>query len=236
VRLRSRHPVGIDEAVVAAVVAERLPDGRLMPKVESPKAVAARVGERTVTAERLGKALGARWKGVANEQAALAAKAIVLDRLVQGADMAEAQPAATGTPRPGASCTPRPDPRHAVPEPGRREGHPRDAGGDEGPGRAKESSTGRRACVRQVTVAARPRRSAGGAADRGRHRPARASALDRRLQDAGGDRGWQTPKETEEPEAALLGKPGDVPGPTAAPEGSPSCRSGPARAGDLRVQ
>ena len=87
-RLRAAHKVVIDEAVLAAIVPERLPDGRLMPKIEDPEAVVARVGDRTVTAKRLGQALGLRWGGVANEEAARAAKAIVLDRLVQGELMA----------------------------------------------------------------------------------------------------------------------------------------------------
>jgi peptidyl-prolyl cis-trans isomerase C len=87
-RLRSAHKVVIDEAVLAAIVPERLPDGRLMPKIEDPEAVVARVGDRTVTAKRLGQALGLRWGGVANEEAARAATAIVLDRLVQGELMA----------------------------------------------------------------------------------------------------------------------------------------------------
>jgi len=87
-RLRSAHKVVIDEAALAAIVPERLPDGRLMPKIENPEAVVARVGDRTVTAKRLGQALGLRWGGVANEEAARAATAIVLDRLVQGELMA----------------------------------------------------------------------------------------------------------------------------------------------------
>ncbi len=87
-RLRAAHKVVIDEAVLAAIVPERLPDGRLMPKIEDPDAVVARVGDRTVTAKRLGQALGLRWGGVANEEAARAAKTIVLDRLVQGELMA----------------------------------------------------------------------------------------------------------------------------------------------------
>ena len=82
-RLRAAHEVVIDQAALAAIVPERLPDGRLMPKIEDPDAVVARVGARTVTARRLGQALGLRWGGVANEEAARAAETIVLDRLVQ---------------------------------------------------------------------------------------------------------------------------------------------------------
>ncbi len=82
-RLRAIHKVTIDDAALAAIVPERLPDGRLMPKVESRDAVVARVGDRAIDAGRVGQALGRRWGGVANEEAALAAKPIVLDRLVQ---------------------------------------------------------------------------------------------------------------------------------------------------------
>ncbi|HEX9189033.1 MAG TPA: peptidyl-prolyl cis-trans isomerase, partial [Vicinamibacteria bacterium] len=83
-RLRAAHKVVIDEDAVAAIVPERLPDGRLMPKVENASAIVARVGDRAITAGRLGQALGMRWGGVANEEAARAATPIVLDRLVQG--------------------------------------------------------------------------------------------------------------------------------------------------------
>jgi parvulin-like peptidyl-prolyl isomerase len=54
-----------------------------MPKVESPESVVARVGERMITAQEYGKALQARWKGVRNEEAARAAKPLVLERLIR---------------------------------------------------------------------------------------------------------------------------------------------------------
>jgi peptidyl-prolyl cis-trans isomerase C len=82
-RLRQAHPVVIDEEAVAAIEAERLPDSRLMPKVEDPEAAVARVGERTISAEDYGKALRARWKGVRNDEAARAAKPLVLERLIR---------------------------------------------------------------------------------------------------------------------------------------------------------
>jgi parvulin-like peptidyl-prolyl isomerase len=82
-RLRQAHPVVIDQQAVAAVVAERLPDSRLMPQVEDPESIVARVGEREITAEDYGKALRARWKGVRNVEAARAAKPLVLERLIR---------------------------------------------------------------------------------------------------------------------------------------------------------
>ncbi|MGB6991998.1 MAG: peptidyl-prolyl cis-trans isomerase, partial [Thermoanaerobaculia bacterium] len=87
-RLRQAHPVTIEQQVVAAIVAERLPDSRLMPKVENPELVVARVGEREISAEEYGKALQARWKGVRNEEAAIAAKPLVLERLIRDELMA----------------------------------------------------------------------------------------------------------------------------------------------------
>lgn len=82
-RLRASHPVRIDAAALAAIVPERLPDGRLAPKLGSPGAVVAWVGDRTLTAEQLATALGGRWKGVANQAAAQAATPLVLERLIQ---------------------------------------------------------------------------------------------------------------------------------------------------------
>jgi len=81
-RLREAHPVQIDEDTVAAIVAERLPDGRLVPVVDHPEAVVARIGDRSITAEELGTTLRARWKGVRNETAALAAKPLVLEKMI----------------------------------------------------------------------------------------------------------------------------------------------------------
>jgi parvulin-like peptidyl-prolyl isomerase len=87
-RMRKSHAVAVDEAAAAAILPERLPDGRLVPKVENPDAVVARVDDRTITAAQLGRAFGMRWSGVANEAAALAARGPVLDRLVQAELMA----------------------------------------------------------------------------------------------------------------------------------------------------
>jgi peptidyl-prolyl cis-trans isomerase C len=87
-RMRKAHAVAVDEAAAAAIVPERLPDGRLVPKVDGPEAVVARVDDRTITAAQLGQAFRMRWSGVANETAALAARGPVLDRLVQAELMA----------------------------------------------------------------------------------------------------------------------------------------------------
>jgi parvulin-like peptidyl-prolyl isomerase len=80
---REHHVVRVDTAVVAAIVPERLPDTRLMPKIDDPDAVVARVGEAgTVTAQRYGKALMERWSGVRNIDAAAATAPIILDGLI----------------------------------------------------------------------------------------------------------------------------------------------------------
>jgi peptidyl-prolyl cis-trans isomerase C len=83
VRLREAHPVAVEPGAVEAIVAERLTDARLMPKVEDPAAVVARVGDREITAAELGDALKRRWSGVRNEEAALAARSLVLERLIR---------------------------------------------------------------------------------------------------------------------------------------------------------
>lgn len=87
-RLRKAHPVVIDQQAVDAIVAERLPDSRLMPKVENPEATVARVGEWSITSAEYGKALMRRWKGVRNEEAARAAKPLVLESLIRDQLMA----------------------------------------------------------------------------------------------------------------------------------------------------
>jgi parvulin-like peptidyl-prolyl isomerase len=87
-RMRQAHAVTVDEAAVAAIVPQRLPDGRLEPRVERPDLVVARVDDRAITAGQLARAFRMRWSGVANETAALAARGPVLDRLVRGELMA----------------------------------------------------------------------------------------------------------------------------------------------------
>jgi len=91
-RLKDRFPAKINQEVLDSLVCERLPDGRLMPKVDNPKSFVVGIGEQVILAEELGKALGMRWSGVRNEEAALAAKPIVLDKLIGAERMwAEAQ-------------------------------------------------------------------------------------------------------------------------------------------------
>lgn len=82
-RLREAHPVRIDEAALAAVAPTRLPDARLVPEVESPDAVIAWIGARSISAGQLGQALRLRWTGVRNEEAALAARPLVLERMIR---------------------------------------------------------------------------------------------------------------------------------------------------------
>lgn len=83
VELRQKHPVRVDAEALAAVRAERQEDGRLLPEVDDPATVIATVGDHTVTAEDLQKALAWGWKGIRNEEAARAALPIVLDELVR---------------------------------------------------------------------------------------------------------------------------------------------------------
>lgn len=82
-RLREEHEVTIDESVFAGIVPERIADGRLMPEVEDPEAVVARVGEREITAGEYGDALKWRWKGVRNREAAAAAAPLVLEKKIE---------------------------------------------------------------------------------------------------------------------------------------------------------
>lgn len=81
-RARQDHAVAIDQDVVDGVRPERLPDGRLMPRVEDPSAVVARVGEQGISAAEYGKALQGRWSGVRNEEAAIASAPIILRRMI----------------------------------------------------------------------------------------------------------------------------------------------------------
>jgi peptidyl-prolyl cis-trans isomerase C len=228
-RLRAAHAVAVDEAVLAAIVPERLPDGRLMPKVGSAEAVVARVGDRAITAGRLGQALGMRWGGVANEEAARAAIPIVLDRLVQQELMAaEALARGFGDTKEArrslhATLTRLLVSRYlsqvvaadvkVTPEE-MADWYERHKEGYHRPPRLR---------LRQITVATE--------AEAGRlaalvRQGADAAWLARQhstdgFKDAGGDRGWVTPKGTGEAfeQALLEAKPGDVLGPTAAPEG-----------------
>lgn len=79
---RERHPVQVDQKLVQTVRPERLPDARLIPSYEDGQAVVASVGELTLTVEEYAKALRTRWKGVRNEEAALAAAPIILQKLI----------------------------------------------------------------------------------------------------------------------------------------------------------
>jgi parvulin-like peptidyl-prolyl isomerase len=85
--LEELHPAEIDNAVFDAMVCERLPDARLLPKIDDPDALVVRIGDETISAKQLGKALQTRWKGVRNEEAALAAKPIVLSKMIEAERM-----------------------------------------------------------------------------------------------------------------------------------------------------
>jgi parvulin-like peptidyl-prolyl isomerase len=81
--IRDRHSVTIDDDVLGSFRPERLPDARLVPRVEDPSAVVARVGEKqVVTAGEYSKALMERWANVRNEEAARAAAPKVLEDLI----------------------------------------------------------------------------------------------------------------------------------------------------------
>lgn len=67
---------------IKAIGCETQSDGRLFPAIADPSAVLAEVGDRTITAEQLGRALKSRWKGVRNEEAALATRTIVFTRML----------------------------------------------------------------------------------------------------------------------------------------------------------
>ncbi len=107
---RENHTVSIDQRLAGSVTTERLPDARLMPRLADPDGVVARVSLRgaqgsdprangpvqpgqaaspgllealTLTSEDYRKALLARWSGVRNAEAALAAAPIVLEKMIE---------------------------------------------------------------------------------------------------------------------------------------------------------
>ena len=83
-RTKANHPVRINQEAVAAVKPKRLPDARLTPDYPDPETVVVRIGEnRTITAEEYGKALLTRWSGVRNEEAAIAAAPIILQKTIE---------------------------------------------------------------------------------------------------------------------------------------------------------
>lgn len=82
-RLRAAHPVEIVDEAMMAVAPERIEDGRLVPRVDDPDAVVARVGETTIPASEYADALTWRWKGVRSETAARAAAPLVLQGLIE---------------------------------------------------------------------------------------------------------------------------------------------------------
>ncbi len=90
---KANHPVRINQEAVAAVKPKRLPDARLTPEYPDPEAAVVRIGEnRTITAEEYGKALLTRWSGVRNEEAAVAAAPIILQKTIdQELVLAEAE-------------------------------------------------------------------------------------------------------------------------------------------------
>jgi peptidyl-prolyl cis-trans isomerase C len=82
-RLREAYEVSVDDQAVSAIGCEQLSDGRLMPRIEDPAVTVARVGERSIRADELGKALADRWKGVRNQEAALATRSVLLRQLIR---------------------------------------------------------------------------------------------------------------------------------------------------------
>jgi len=80
-RLRDTLVVSVDSES-ADVGCERRGDGSLSPIVAEPAAIVAEVDGRTVTAAAFGEALGERWKQMRNQEAALASRQLVLDRII----------------------------------------------------------------------------------------------------------------------------------------------------------
>lgn len=81
---RERHAVTLDQELVRQMKPVRQPDARLIAKAPEPDRVIASVGkDRTVRASDYARALTLRWKGVRNEDAALAAAPIILNNLVE---------------------------------------------------------------------------------------------------------------------------------------------------------
>lgn len=90
---KAHHPVRINQKVVEAVKPKRLPDARLTPEYPDPEAIVVWIGEkRTITAKEYGRALLTRWSGVRNEEAAVAAAPIILQKTIdQELVLAEAE-------------------------------------------------------------------------------------------------------------------------------------------------
>ena len=83
--LRDSHTVEVHWPMVNAVGCEQLPDGRLQPVVDDPSAVVANVDEIPITMAAFLAALRDGWNGIRNTETALAARPVVLDRLIRKA-------------------------------------------------------------------------------------------------------------------------------------------------------
>jgi len=83
-RLRASLAATVNMDLVYAIEIERQQDGRLMPVAEDPAAPVARIGNRSILAEELVRALAKRWRQIRNEDAALATRPIVFARLLRG--------------------------------------------------------------------------------------------------------------------------------------------------------
>jgi parvulin-like peptidyl-prolyl isomerase len=78
------HLVVLDQELVKQLKPVRQPDARLVAEAPEPDRVVAQVGEhRTVRAGDYAHALDKRWKGVRNEEAAVAAAPIILNNLIE---------------------------------------------------------------------------------------------------------------------------------------------------------
>jgi len=82
-RLQESLKATIDYEVLGAISVDELPDGRLTAVVPDPAAPVARIGDFAITAEELGDALNKRWRRVRNKEAAVAARELVLHRLLR---------------------------------------------------------------------------------------------------------------------------------------------------------
>jgi parvulin-like peptidyl-prolyl isomerase len=81
VRLRQKHPVVVHTEVYDSIEPQTLPDGRLVPRIDNPKAILVEAGGRPITVAEYGQALSNRWDGISNPEVAIAIKPILLDRL-----------------------------------------------------------------------------------------------------------------------------------------------------------
>ena len=81
---RSRHAVRVDQVLIDSIQPRKLPDGRVMPTIESRSQVIAEVGDHvSLTSGEYAQALVRRWGSVRTESAASRLAPLVLEKLIQ---------------------------------------------------------------------------------------------------------------------------------------------------------